>query len=167
MKNVKKLLILSMVIASGMIVAFANAPDLSGVKNDLPAATPTPEPAESQFKSYRGVSIGMTADQARAKLGTPKEKSAAGDYYVFSETESAQLIFEKDQTIRSITVNFTGDLKAALSPKDVFGTDIKKEADGSISKMVSFPKDGFWVSFVRTPGKDAMVVVTIQKLAPQ
>lgn len=167
MKNVNKILILCIVLASGMIFAFAYTPDVRGVKSGLPAATPTPEPAESQFRSYRGVSIGMTADEARAKLGTPKEKSAAGDYYVFSETESAQLIFEKDQTIRSITVNFTGDLRSAMSPKDVFGTDIKKDADGSISKMISFPKDGYWVSFVRTPGKDAMVVITIQKLASQ
>ena len=129
--------------------------------------TPTPEPTAVQFKSYRGVAIGMSAEQARQKLGTPKERSNSGDYYVISQGESVQLIFEKDLTIKSLTVNYTGDLKGAPSPKDVFGVDVKKEPDGSITKMVSFPKDGYWASFVRTGGKDAMIIVTLQKLAEQ
>lgn len=167
MKHFKKLPFACIVLTLGVIVMFSNDRDITTHGTTVPWATPTPVPAESQFKSYRGVSIGMTGEQARAKLGTPKERSNAGDYFVFSETESAQLIFEKDQTIKSITVNFTGDLKAAPSPKDVFGVDIKKEPDGSISKMVSFPKEGYWVSFVRTGGKDAIIIITLQKLETQ
>jgi hypothetical protein len=130
-----------------------------------PTSAPTPTPqAAPLFRTYREVAIGMTGDQAREKLGTPKEKSSAGDYFVFSTTESAQLLYDKDRKVKAITVNFSGDLKTAPTPREVVGGDVKKEPDGSISKMVSFPKDGYWVSYIRTAGKDAMIIITLQKL---
>ena len=33
------------------------------------------------FREYKGVTIGMTADQVRAKLGEPRETSAGQEYY--------------------------------------------------------------------------------------
>ncbi len=151
-----------------LVIPLAHAIAVSQDRIAGPGVTviPTPTPAPAPYDSFRGVRIGMPADQARTKLGTPKEKTSSGEFFVISLTETAQLIYERDQTVKSITANFTGDLRLAPSPKDVFGTDIKKDPDGSISKMVSFPKEGFWISYVRTPGKDAMVVITIQKLLP-
>ncbi len=164
MEHLKFALVIGILAISAFSVALQGTAD---APKRIVALAPTPEPSEIQFRSYRGVSIGMSAEQARQKLGTPKERSNSGDYYVLSPGESVQLIFEKDLSIKSLTVNYTGDLKSAPSPKDVFGVDVKKEADGSITKMMSFPKDGYWASFVRTGGKETMIVVTLQKLAVQ
>ena len=37
------------------------------------------------FREYRGVQIGMTAEEARKKLGNPKDKGDEQDFYIFSE----------------------------------------------------------------------------------
>ncbi len=159
---------LSAVVFSGVVTSQVSAEILAGTRlASLPAATQTTMAAQtsSLYNSYRGVTIGLTADQAREKLGAPKEKSNAGDYFVFSASESAQVLYDTDQTVKAISINFMGDLKAAPTPKDVVGMDVKKEADGSINKLVRFPKSGYWVSYIRTGGDDPMIVVTLQKMA--
>jgi hypothetical protein len=46
----------------------------------------------------------------------------------------------------------------------VFGEDIEAKADGSKSRLVRYPKAGFWVSYNRTAGDTPLVTVTIQKM---
>ena len=49
-------------------------------------------PAEegSTFHDYRGIQIGMLADDVRKKLGTPAAKTDEQDFYVFNDKETAQ-----------------------------------------------------------------------------
>jgi hypothetical protein len=148
----------------------------NAAKNVIPGAllaTPSPTPAPSpssgeltpQYSSYRGVTIRMPAAQVADKLGTPTQRSKAGDYFLISADESVQISYDKDQTVKAISINYTGDLKAAPTPKDVVGTEVKKDAEGTITKMVSYPKSGFWISYIRTGGKDATIIITLQKTA--
>ena len=58
----------------------------------------------------------------------------------------------------------TDPAKAAPAPKSVFGSDVAPKADGSIYRMVRYPKAGYWVSYSRTAGADPMVTVTMQKM---
>src|SRR4051812_34986420 len=46
---------------------------------------------EPCFREYRGVQIGMTIDDARLKLGAPKDKADELDIYAFNDKESAQV----------------------------------------------------------------------------
>ena len=126
--------------------------------------TPTPAQTTTAFKAYRGVSLGMSAAVAREKLGAPKEKADTGDYYLFSETETAQILYDTDHTVKAISITFLGNLGSAPSSKDVVGTDVKAEADGSINKLARYPKAGYWVSYIRTGGDDPMIVITLQKM---
>ena len=128
--------------------------------------TPTPD-GQSPYNSYRGIAIRTPAAEVAEKLGTPTQKSKAGDYYLISPAESVQISYDSDQTVKAISVNYTGDLKTAPTPKDVVGMDVKKDEEGSINKMVSYPKEGFWISYIRTPGKDATIIITLQKTAIQ
>src|SRR5438270_12665869 len=90
------------------------------------------------FAGYKGVMIGTAMDEARTKLGTPKDKSDSEDYYVYSDAESVQVLYAPDKTVRVLSINYMG--KSAPSPKDIFGTDVEAKADGSINKMVRYPK---------------------------
>jgi hypothetical protein len=118
------------------------------------------------YSGYKGISIGTKIDDARTKLGTPKDKSDAQDYYVFSDNETAQVLYDNDHSVRVISINYIGKLQSVPTPKDVFGIDVPPNADGSVNKMVKYPKAGYWISYYKTGGDDPMVVITMQKMTP-
>jgi len=116
------------------------------------------------FTAYKGVSIGMTIEKARSILGNPKEKAEGQDFYKISESESFQVYFDSSQTVTALMVTFSGTIDAAPTPKDVFGEDVAANADGSIFKMVRYPKAGFWISYNRSLAEDKMVSIAMQKI---
>jgi hypothetical protein len=139
---------------------------LSGsVSNTSTSATaaPAPTPEKAVFSAYKGVSLGMKADDARKLLGDPKDKSDAQDFYVISESETVQVYYE-GSVVSAISIDFAGDLKNAPSCKQVLGEDVPPKADGVIYKLIRFPKAGFWVSYSKTGGANPLVSITIQKL---
>lgn len=127
----------------------------NGVKKNVPV-----------WQSYRGIAIGMTADEVRTKLGAPKSEDAEGFFYVFSETENAQFLLDANKKVRTISTVFSAAHTACPLFADVFGKteEMQAKPDGSIFKMVRYPEAGYWVSFSRTAGDQAMVIVMIQKL---
>ena len=114
------------------------------------------------FAGYKGVMIGMPMDDARSKLGNPRDKSDAEDYYVYSDKETCQVLYGPDKKVRTISVTYLG--KDAPVPKDILGVDTEAKPEGGISKRVDYPKAGFWISYLKTKGDDPMVVVTVQKM---
>jgi hypothetical protein len=75
------------------------------------------------------------------------------------------VLYDNDHAVRVISINYIGKLEAAPAPKDVFGADVTANSDGSINKMVKYPKAGYWISYYKTGGEDPMIVLTIQKMA--
>ena len=116
------------------------------------------------FSGYKGIGIGAATTAVRQKLGEPKDKSDAMDLYVFSDSESVQFYYSPAQTVMAIMMTYSGDLKKAPTPKDVFGEDVAPKADGGIFKMVRYPKAGYWISYNRTVGDDAIVSIAMQKI---
>lgn len=125
-------------------------------------AVPTPK-VQKAMSEYRGISIGMKTDEVRAKLGEPKDKSVEMDMYSFAETETAQFYYET-QVVKAMMITFTGDLKAAPTPLEVFGADAEVKEDGSIFKMVRYPKAGYWISYNRSGGTDQVISLAFQKI---
>lgn len=125
--------------------------------------TPTPQ-SRKTMSDYRGVSIGMKTDEVRTKLGEPKDKSNEMDMYAFSETEVAQFYYSAERVVTAMMVTYTGDLKTAPTPKDVFGEDAEVKPDGSVFKMVRYPKLGYWISYNRSGGADQVVSLAFQKI---
>ena len=148
---------LTLVLAAFMAVA------LAGFGSAIARAQNAKEKADKPlYIEYKGVRIGMGAEEVRKKLGEPKDKSDAQDFYMFNDTESAQFFYDKGK-VMAVSVNYL-DAKAAPLPKIVLGTDIEPKADGGMYKLIRYPDAGYWVSYNRSAGNDPLITVTMQKI---
>ena len=118
---------------------------------------------EPLYSEYKGIRIGMTASEVRKKLGEPTQKSDEQDFYAFNEKELAQIFYDNAQKVKAISVDFMGGA-GATGYKEVVGTKIETKVDGSMYKIVRYPKAGYWVSYNRAAGEAATVTITIQKI---
>ena len=116
------------------------------------------------FKEYRGVQLGMTSDEVRKKLGSPKDKGDEQDFFVFGDNESAQIVYDATHKVITISADFLSTGDTVPTCKQVFGSEAEAKADGSIYKMVRYPKAGYWLSYNRTSGTSPMTSVTLQKI---
>ena len=126
--------------------------------------TNTADDGQPAFHELRGVHIGMMADEARKKLGTPRDKSAEQDFYVFNDNEAVQVYYDKSGAVVTISVDFMSGANGVPTSKDVFGSETETKADGSTFKRVDYPKAGYWISYSRTAGSDATTTIIIQKI---
>lgn len=122
----------------------------------------TPDESQGGFQ-FRGLKIGMVTDEARKKLGAPKEKSPEQDFYVFNDNEAVQVYYVKG-AVSAVSIDYMTGASGIPTPKDVFGAEAEAKADGSIFKMVRYPKAGYWVSYSRTAGNEPTITVTMQKI---
>jgi hypothetical protein len=116
------------------------------------------------YSDYRGVRIGMTTDEARAKLGEPSQKLEGQDFYVVSETETVQIAYNATHRVTAISIDYLGVKSGTPDYKAIVGADIEVKPDGSMYKLVRYEQLGFWVSYNRTAGNLPIVTVTIQKM---
>jgi len=130
----------------------------------ISAITTAAQAEKPSYYSYRNVTIGMKTDEARKLLGDPKDKADDQDLYVFDENESAQLYYDANHSVSAISITFFGDLSKAPAPRLVLGEEIQPKPDGSMFKMVRYPKAGFWVSYSRTAGDSPVISITLQKI---
>ncbi|MEP6787212.1 MAG: hypothetical protein ABJB40_02180 [Acidobacteriota bacterium] len=143
-------------------LAFTGAAGANSIHiSAVPVATPDDKPL---YSGYKGVTIGMKQDEARTKLGMPKDKTDEQESYVFSDNESAQVYYDAGKVVTAIMITYNGKLDTAPNAKAVFGEDAQAKPDGGIFKMVRYPKAGFWISYNKTAGDDPLIIIAIQKM---
>jgi outer membrane protein assembly factor BamE (lipoprotein component of BamABCDE complex) len=111
------------------------------------------------YKEYRGVRLGMTAAETRAKLGEPAMKSDEQDFYVFSANETAQIVYT-EQKVVTISTDYSGGV-GAPDYKSVVGENLLQKPDGSLFKMVLYDSERFWVSYYKSASVEPVVTITI------
>lgn len=126
------------------------------------AATNLAATQQPLFTEYKGIRLGMTAQEVRAKLGDPTLKADDQDYYVFSQTESAQFAYDKAQKVVTISIDYTGP--GSPDYRNVVGPSIDEKEDGALYKLVRYSAQRLWVSYCRTSGASPTVTITIQKM---
>ena len=121
-------------------------------------------PAAQQpiYNEYRGIRLGMTATEVRAKLGEPNLKGDDLDFYMFSDTETTQFFYDAQHKTKAISVDYMGGI-GAPDPKTVVGGDLQASSAG-LYKMVRYDNLGYWVSFNRTTGPVVVVTITMQRI---
>lgn len=120
--------------------------------------SPTVQPLYTEFK---GVSLGMLAEDVRAKLGEPTQKSDDQDFYLISDKVTAQICYNQSHKVTAISVDYLGGI-GAPAPKEVISEELERKPDGSMHQLVRYEKKGFWVSYYSNPS-NTMVTVTIQQ----
>jgi hypothetical protein len=119
------------------------------------------------FTEYKGITIGMTADEVRDKIDKkPKIEDKDGFYYVFSDDEAMQIVLDENKKVKVISIIYSGGSSNTPTYEAVFGKDVslEKSADGRVYKLIRYPDSGFWVAYSSGAGEKPTVTVTIQKL---
>lgn len=150
-----------LLVAAGAVFVFSSA---NGQAQRKAAAHAAAEDESPLFHNYRGVQLGMTSDEARKLLGEPKDKGDEQDFFIFDETETAQIVYDKTHKVITISADFMTASNSVLTAKQVFGADIEAKPDGSVYRMVRYPKAGYWLSYNRTSGTSPLTTVTLQKI---
>ena len=119
---------------------------------------------EPLFSEFKGVRIGMPTDEARKKLGSPRDKGDEQDFYVFNDTQAVQVFYDKSKTVSAISIDFMSGAADIPAPRDIIGGDADTRPDGSAYKMVRYPKAGYWVSYSKTAGNSPTITITMQKI---
>lgn len=163
------LLLFLSAIALILMVSIANAQtsaNQSAQEEVATAANSSPTNAAAAnvpaFKDYRGIAIGMTAAEVRARLDRLK-KGDGQDFLVFSEHESAQIYYDDKGNVTAISIDYFGDSQAP-APEAVLGVGLEAKADGSMYQLNRYPDAGYWVSYNRTAGDKPIVTITMQKM---
>jgi len=125
------------------------------------AAAPADEPL---YRDYKGVTLGMSADEARRKLGEPQEKDKVQDFFVLSPSERARVYYDDKAQVSAVIVTFVGKGANAPEAKAILGSEVEAKPDGSMYKLVNYPRAGYWVAYSRTPGDEPLTIITMQKI---
>lgn len=116
------------------------------------------------YTQYRGVRLGMTAVDVRAKLGEPAMKSDEQDYYVLSSHETAQIVYDTFQKVTTISADYAGGVGAPEYKAVVGEGTLLERPDGSLFRMVQYQSAGMWVSYNKSATVVPVVTVTIQMM---
>ena len=122
---------------------------------------PATEPA---FKDYKGVRIGMSADEVAEKLGEPAVKDENEGVFLISDVEMVQVLYDKTGGVSALSITYSAEHTNPPKALAILGEDVTADADGRIYKLIRYPESGYWVAYNRTAGAAPVVSVTINKM---
>ena len=147
-------------IGALLLLLFAT---LAKGQSETPAVKQAKAHAQIQqplYREYRGVHLGMTATEVRAKLGEPISKGDDQDFYVVSPNETAQVAYNTALKVITISTDYTGGV-GAPDYKSVVGDNLLQRPDGSVFRMVMYDSERFWVSYNKSASTVPVVTITI------
>ena len=147
-------------LLGGALVCIGLATVSAHAQRKTAAAEADVQPA---FTDFKGVRIGMPTEDARKKLGTPRDKGSDQDFYVFNDTQAVQ-VFYAAGAVTAISIDYMDGATGIPAAKDILGTEADSRTDGSLYKLVRYPKAGYWVSYSRTAGNTPTTTITMQKI---
>ncbi|HVG30895.1 MAG TPA: hypothetical protein VM864_14390 [Pyrinomonadaceae bacterium] len=80
-------------------------------------------------------------------------------------SERARVYYDDKGNASAIIVTYIGKSGDAPKPGAVLGAALEAKADGSMYKLVQYPKAGYWIAYSRTAGDEPLTMVTMQKMS--
>lgn len=146
------------------------APQVPAQQQPSETSTPAPPPPEAAapadeplYAEFKGLKLGASRDEARKRLGNAQEKEKTQDFFLLSDRERARVYYDEKGAVSAIIVTYVGKAADAPTPQAVLGSDIEPKQNGSMYKMVNYPKAGYWVAYSRTAGDDPLTIITMQR----
>jgi hypothetical protein len=172
---VESSLIAVLLITLSLLVSPAKGQELANSQDTQTAVARKNNPAEMKdsntgatnapvYKDFMGATLGMKAEEVRAKLGNLKNKGDRQDYFVFGESHSAQVVYDDQGKVITISVDYINKGEIPPSPESILGETVQAKPDGSMYLLKRYPEAGYWVAYSRTAGDDPIVTVTMQKI---
>ncbi len=149
-------LLLGMLLLLALARIATGQPQAPGAKG-LQAGAQVQQPL---YREYRGVHLGMTATEVRAKLGEPAMKSDEQDFYVISVNETAQIAYNAAKKVMTISTDYTSGV-GAPDYRNVVGEGLLEKPDGSLFRMVMYDSERFWVSYNKAATTVPIITITI------
>src|ERR1051325_8138548 len=146
-------------VATLLVISLAGLALNAGAQAQKTRFTDNPQPPQPLYTDFRGVRLGMTPQEVRAKLGNPVLKDEELDYFVFADNVTAQIAYDGAHKAKAISVDYPGGV-GAPDYLAVVGSELDTRPDGSMFKLVRYESLGFWVSYNRTVGPTAIVSIT-------
>lgn len=147
----------------GMLLLLTLARITTG-QSEVPGARTLKANAQVQqplYREYRGVHLGMTAAEVRAKLGEPAMKSNEQDFFILSVNETAQIAYNAAQKVMTISTDYAGGV-GAPDYKNIVGEGmLLQRPDGTLFKMVMYDAERFWVTYSKSATTSPIVTITI------
>jgi len=155
--------VLVMFVMSTLLVlvwgANAQAQESRAAVNAAPAVTQQP-----LYSEYKGVRLGMTAQEVLAKLGNPTFMDKELGYFEFSATETAQIGYDTAGKVKTISVDYLNGTGAPEAKAVVGAAELITRDNGTRFRVVYYDNLGFSVWYSVTAGPVIIVSITIQKL---
>ena len=158
------------IFAAMLLFSLAISAQTTPPPTDVAAVNPKPTASVNKavvpaFKDFRGAKIGMNADDLKQAWGKPETEDMQGFLYRLSDDATVQVSVDADKKVSAIAATFIGG-RSAPALTDVFGPDavVKPKDDKLTYHMVRYPDAGYWVSYYRGAGDDAVVTLMMQKL---
>lgn len=158
----KYLVALIMLVMSALVV-FAWSSNAQAQKSQAAVKAVPAVNQQPLYSEYKGVHLGMTAEEVRTKLGNPTFMDKELGYFVVSETETAQIAYDAAGKVKIISVDYQNGM-GAPEPRAVVGAELETRENGTRYKVVYYDSQGFSVSYGRTAGPVIIVSITIQKM---
>ena len=124
----------------------------------------TDSPTEPAFRDYKGVRMGMSADEVAEKLGEAAVKDENEEVFLISDVEMVQVFYDKAGGVSAISVTYSAEHPNPPTALAVLGEDVTADANGRIYKLIRYPELGYWVAYSRTADEAPVVSVTMNKM---
>lgn len=115
------------------------------------------------YRDYHGVQLGMPKAEVHQKLGAPSSTDDRQEVFNVSETQVAQVFYDRQGQVSAFTVNYLGDPKAPTA-QQVFGAPCEVREDGSTYKMVRYETAGLWIVYTSTAENPPFVTIAVQQI---
>ena len=106
-------------VAASPAVPVGHAQTVQNQQPKSPDAAAQGQATTPVYKEYKGVRLGMSADEVRQKLGRPKEAGKEQDFFVFSDNERARVYYDAAHKATAVISTFIGKASNAPTPEAV------------------------------------------------
>src|SRR4051812_6879985 len=96
----------ALTLAASSLLSLVQAQERATKATARTPALPSAQAEEPLLREYKGVRIGMPAEEARKKLGEPSETAGRQDFYVISNSESTQVFYDAQRKVLAVSVNY-------------------------------------------------------------